>query len=216
MRLSVLPNREFKKEIRDKIIEIEGFSRYSVLIEGTQITSEDETPRKLRLSISLDGAINISLEKTKASEKDLRKILAQKLPKGYEFYFETEASKVIRGVRGHYYYFRHNRTKDIIAIAIGASKREYRIHLGRLENPNSKLGAVVRSLPDIPFRKAQLVHILPYSIVENRQPIKAALDVLEKEGFVRKGSKTGISQFYHKTDKPILEVGERKKVTEFG
>jgi hypothetical protein len=208
MKMKVLASREFGNETTDRTIEIDGFNRYSFLIEGNQITSNDAMPRKLCISISLDHTLNISLEKMKFTEEDRRNVLATKLGKGYEFYLETEADKVIKGVRGCYYYFKHKDTKDFVAIAIGSSKREYKIHLGKLDDPNSKLGTVLRSLPDQPFAKTQLVHILPYNIVENRQPIKAAIDILEKEGFVREFKKKGITQLYVKMDKKIPFVKE--------
>jgi hypothetical protein len=208
MKIGIFQSRNFKTEIADRTIEIDGFKRYFVFIEGAQITSKDESPKRLNLSISLDGSLNLSLEKTELIEKDYRNILAQKLPSGYEFYFETEADKIIKGVRGRYCYFRNPNTKDFVAIATGVSGREYTIHLGRIDDPKSKLGTVLQSLPDRPFVKAELVHILPQSIVENRQPIKATIDILEKEGFVQKVRKEGARQQYVKTNKPIPHVKE--------
>jgi len=211
MKFQVLPSREFRSDIRDRTVEIEGFHNYSVLIEGTEITSKDDAPRHLAISFSLDGTLNILVNRVKTKETDTKERLQQKLP-GYEFYFETESDKVIRGVLGHYYYFKRRDGGEVIVIVIGASKREYKIILGRLDDPESKLGYVLQNLPDRPFAKADLVHILPYNIVENRQPIKACLDVLEKEEFVRLLKKKGVSKIYVKTNKPIPHVQEQRTI----
>jgi len=210
MKLRVLPNRDFKTEVADRTIEVEGFDRYLVNIEGTpmEISSTDETPKKLSISVSLDGALIISIVKTEVKEVDLKNVLLRRLPRGYDFYFETEAAKVIRGVRGRYFYFRHKEKEDYIAFNVGASGRHYKIKLGSLRDPTSKLGVVLRNLPDRQFLKAQLMHNLPSIIVENRQPIKAALDVLEREGYVKKIGTKGVSEQYIRTDKKVPQTRE--------
>ncbi len=215
MKLRTLPNRKFKTEVTDTIIEIEGFTRYLVNIEGTpmKISSTDETPKKLSISVSLDGTLTISLEKTEAREIDLRTLLLRKLPRGYEFCFETESAKIIRGVRGRYLYFRHKEKRDYVAFSVGASGRHYKITLGNLHDPTSKLGVVLQELPDRPFLKAHLTLKLPSSIVENRQPIKAALDVLEEEGYVKKIGTKGVSEQFIRTDKPIPSMTKQSLIT---
>lgn len=61
------------------------------------------------------------------------------------------------------------------------------------------------------FRKADLNTLVPSSIVENRQPIKAAIDVLEYLGYVEKaGASKGKSQEYRKTSKHPPDSGLEK------
>jgi hemerythrin superfamily protein len=51
----------------------------------------------------------------------------------------------------------------------------------------------------MPFHKAKLNEYLPTRLIENRQPIKAVIDVLEQEGFLRKtGKKSRSSEEYEK------------------
>jgi len=217
MKLQVLPNRELKTEVADRTIEVEGFSRYLVNMEGTpmEISSTDDSPKKLSISMSLDGTLTISIVKTETKEIDLKELLLRKLPRGYEFSFETESAKVIRGVRGRYFYFKHREKGDYVAFNVGASGRHYRIKLGNLHDPTSTLLEVLQKLPDRPFFKAQLMHNLPSHIIENRQPVKAALDVLEREGFVKKIGSKGISEQYIRTDKKATHIKEQL-ITEEG
>ena len=210
MKLVISQNREFQTQVTDKLVEIEGFNRYLVNVEGSplEISSTDENPKKLSISVSLDRTLTISLVKTEAKKIDLKNVILRELPRGYEFCFETEADKVIRGVRGQYLYFRHKEKEDYIAFSVGASGRQYKIQLGNVSDPTSKLNMVLQKLPDRPFSKAQLMYNLPSAIIENRQPIKAALDVLEKEGFIKKMGKEGKSQQFIRTNKMIPHIKE--------
>ena len=215
MELKILTTRKFKTEFADNSIEIKGFRKYHLNIEGTpmKISSTDDNPKKLSISVSLDGALAISLQKTETKGIDLREVLIRKLPRGYEFCFERESAKVIRGVRGRYFYFKHRDKGDYVVFNVGASGRHYKITLGNLHDQTSKLGVVLQELPDRQFLKAHLTHRLPPSIVENRQPIKAALDVLEKEGYVKKLGTKGVSEEYIRTDKPLPPMFEQKLIT---
>ncbi|MBI4258388.1 MAG: hypothetical protein HY619_05490 [Thaumarchaeota archaeon] len=146
------------------------------------------------------------------SADEITERLLKALPKGYALYHETEAAKIIKGVRGRYFHFRHPDKGDFISFNIGAGGKPYRIVLGSFIDPQSKIRTVLEALPDRPFRKAQLVHILPQSIVENRQPIKAAIDILEKEGYVKKIATKGTSEDYVRTEKPIPSISQPKVV----
>ena len=81
--------------------------------------------------------------------------------------------------------------------------KKLRITLGNLVDRDSKIRIVLDAIPkDKIFHKAYFNDKLPQVIIENRQPIKAALDVLEEEGYVKKtGNHVGISEEYIKTNK---------------
>ena len=116
------------------------------------------------------------------------------VPKGFKFVFLKESSKEVLGVRGKYLYYK-NRKNAWICYIIARSNVPTKITLGMLANPDSPLQIVLESIPDGKFHKAQLNTILPQRLVENRQPIKAVIDVLEYEGLLRKTGqrrKTGI------------------------
>ncbi|GIU71302.1 MAG: hypothetical protein KatS3mg003_0781 [Candidatus Nitrosocaldaceae archaeon] len=192
--------------ISDKI-ELEGFSRYLVELEGSQLSSRDESVKQLTLEIGLDGSIIIKIEKVaEENTETMVKRLLNLLPPGYELYHITDSAKIIKGVRGKYYHFKHKVKSDYISFNIGAGGKPYKIVLGSLYDVNSKIRIVLENIPNGPFKKADMVHVLPQSIVENRQPIKAALDILEKEGYVRKISADSVSEQYVRTDKPIPQT----------
>lgn len=108
-----------------------------------------------------------------------------KVPKGFKFIFSKESSKEVLGVRGNYLYYK-NREGDWICYIIARSSMPTRINIGNFTDPKSPLRIVLKSLPYKIFHKAQLNEILPPRLVENRQPIKAVIDVLEYEKFLRK------------------------------
>ncbi len=126
------------------------------------------------------------------SEESGKKIDAQldisKVPAGFKFIFSKESSKEVLGVRGNYLYYK-NKDGDWICYIMARSSRPTRINIGNLSDPKSPLRVVLKSLPSNIFHKAQLNEILPPGLVENRQPIKAVIDVLEYEKFLKKTEK---------------------------
>jgi hypothetical protein len=204
-------SRCFGTEIKENSLVIQGFNSYVFQVEGSQVSSRDDSSKRLTLEVGLDGALVMNLvpiagQDGNAELDRLRKLL----PESFDFYFETMAAKVIKGIRGRYYHFRNKNTGDMISYNIGAGAKPYRIVLGNIRDPQSKLRVVLEQLPDRPFRKSELVHRLPQNIVENRQPIKAALDVLEKEGYVKLVGKSGISEEYLRTNKKIPDLMVQK------
>lgn len=182
-------------------IEISNFRNYVLKVEGTEITSKNSEDKKLVLSLGRDNVLRLEIIGSGVSPVHDYSYVNALVPKGYNLYLEKDAAKMIRGVTGKYLYFKNDESK-FIAFVIGSSGKEYRIVLGKLSDKDSKLRRVLDALPDKPFYKADLNYKLPPSIVENRQPIKAALDVLEQEGYVKKtGNKMGISEMYVKTSK---------------
>lgn len=135
-------------------------------------------------------------------------------PKDYEFIFQKKSSKEVLGVRGTYLYYK-NKEDDWICYIIARSSKPTKIKLGSLSKPKSALAIVYNSLPKIDFYKAQLNEYLPNRIIENRQPIRAVMDVLEHEEFlVNTGKKHRGSELftkiipkkYHKTQKKIAGI----------
>lgn len=113
----------------------------------------------------------------------------------------TSAAKAIRGVKGKYRIYK-NTEGDFLAFAIDPGGKAYRINLGNLSDGDSKIRRVLDEIPNKTFHKSYFNDNLPQIIIENRQPIKAALDVLEEEGYVMKtGNHVGISEEYIKTSK---------------
>lgn len=212
----VSPNRRFEASQISNSIEIDGFSSYELQIEDTKLSSANTNPKKLILNIGLDGALTLVLQTTKGDSKEGRvNELKQMLTSGFEYYFETEASKIIRGTRGKYYHFKNQKTGEFISFAeSGSGGRPYKIVLGSLSDRNSPIRTVLENLPPEAFTKVALHPLLPSHIVENRQPIKAALDILLKEQFVRLVSNTGKSEQFVKTSKAFPPFTKQKEIVE--
>lgn len=121
------------------------------------------------------------------------------VPAGYQLAFQKQSSKEVRGIRGKYLYYK-NKDDDYLCFIIAGGEKPTRIKLGKLTNPRSRLQIVLNSIPNKqPFHKANLHEYLPMSLIENRQPLKAVIDVLENLGFIRKtGRKHGASEEYEK------------------
>lgn len=137
--------------------------------------------------------------KTESGKKEDAKLdLIFDVPKGYKYVFQEKSSKEVLGVRGIYLYYK-NKAGDWICYIIARSSKPTRINLGNFNDPKSPLQQVLNNIPNYPFNKARLNEFLPTRLVENRQPIKAVIDVLEKEKFLRKtGTKKGSSVLYEK------------------
>jgi hypothetical protein len=204
--------------IQNGEVEIANFRQYRVYQEGnrTPITGFDDLPKNLKLVLS-NGVVEIIITPSDGSTTtvDESTVLKNYVPEGYELVDTREASKVIKGVRGKYYYYYNKSDGKYLALVTRGSGRPGRISLGSLQDHSSTLYQVLEKLPrDRPFHKAELNSLLPAKIVENRQPIKAALDMLEKEGFVRKtGNRVGISDEYARSDKAPAATGLDRHMT---
>jgi len=119
------------------------------------------------------------------------------VPKGFEYIFQEKSSKEVLGVRGTYLYYK-NKEGEWLCFIMARSAKPTRITLGKFSNPRSPLQIVLNSIPNEPFRKAHLNEYLPPRLVENRQPIKAVIDVLGYEGFLKKIHKKNSVQLYQK------------------
>jgi hypothetical protein len=128
--------------------------------------------------------------------------------------FVTEGSKDSKGVIGKYFYY--NNEADgawIVFIVTSLVGRPEKKELGSLNELSSVLSqvwiAIDKKLKKNKFHKAELDTLIGnHRIVQNRQPIKAAMDVLEYLGYVRKtGVKKGRSDEYEKTGRKPPEPG---------
>jgi len=123
-----------------------------------------------------------------SGKKDDAHLDMSKVPKGFNFVFSKKSTKEVLGVRGNYLYYK-NKDEDWICYIIARSSRPTRINVGNFSDPKSPLRIVLDSIKTKTFHKAQLNKILPARLVENRQPIRAVIDVLEYENFLRKKDK---------------------------
>ncbi len=182
-------------------IEISNFRNYVVKIEGEEHVSKNSQDKKLVLKVGRDGVLYLDLISSGTKPTEDFSFIDASVPSGYRHYKTTSAAKTIRGVKGKYRIYT-NDEGDFLTFAIGPSGKAYRINLGNLSDGDSKIRRVLDAIPDKAFHKAYFNNKLPQTIVENRQPIKAALDVLEEEGYVKKtGNSVGISEEYIKTAK---------------
>ncbi len=195
-------------------IEISNFRNYVLTVEGKKTVSENSEDKKLVLKIGRDGILYVELISSGEKPVEDFSVIDAHAPDGFKRYFQTSAAKAIRGITGTYLYYK-NYVDDHIAYAVGPSGKAYRINLGNVMDKNSKLRKVLDKIPEEgTFHKAYFNDRLPSAIVENRQPIKAALDVLEKYGYVKKtGRKVGISEEYQKTSK-LLSVSTGKEINQ--
>lgn len=136
------------------------------------------------------------------------------VPKGYEFKFKEESAKEVRGFKSTYVYYK-NKTGDYMCYVMGRHmKPTTRMNLGNINDPKSHLGKALKKLPEGEFHKASLNKILPERLVENRQPVKAIIDILLYEKKIEKmGKKLRTAELYQKTGikiKPAVKTKTKK------
>jgi len=127
--------------------------------------------------------------------------LSKNIPAGYKFLLKTESDRSVKGKKGIYAYY-NNPKSNYLCFIIGANGKLNRLNLGSLNDSKSMLNNVLTNLPNEPFIKADLNNVLEIRIVENRQPVKACMDILEHHlKAVRSGKKIGSKQYYELTTK---------------
>ena len=127
--------------------------------------------------------------------------LSKNIPTGYKFLLRTDSDRSVRGKKGIYAYY-NNPESNYLCFIIGANGKFNRLNLGSLKDPKSMLNNVLSNLPNEPFIKADLNNVLEMRIVENRQPVKACMDILECHlKAVKSGKKVGLKQYYELTVK---------------
>jgi hypothetical protein len=151
----------------------------------------------------------------------IRAPLEEFIPDGFEeeYAFKTRGAKDSKGVIGTYYYYRskQDRYHYIVLIETSASEKPEKKDLGSLGMKDSVLSIVLEAVNRLEkdcFIKADLEPLISDKrIVQNRQPVKAAIDVLEYLGYVKKtGKRSGKSEEYERTDKQPVD----ESLTKYG
>jgi hypothetical protein len=159
-------------------------------------------------SIAKDGKIWISVNKSflpqikkiiEYTKPVTRFIEAQPMenliPDGYKRdpLLISEGDRHSKGVKGRYYYYAHKSiAHNIVCIIVSGTSKQRRYFLGSVNDPKSIISEVYKvAKRKKKFYKADFntAADLPHGIVENRQPIKAAIDILEFFKMVRKTGK---------------------------
>ena len=141
------------------------------------------------------------IDAEESGKKDDAYLDVPNVPSGYDYKFKEISEKEVRGFKSTYIYYK-NKSDDYICYIMGRDQDSTtRINLGNLNDPKSHLGKTLTKLPDGEFHKAKLNKVLPTRLVENRQPIKAIIDVLLYEGKIKKtGRKLRMSELYRKIE----------------
>ena len=114
-------------------------------------------------------------------------------------------------MRGNYMYYKNPDGEYLCYILGRTGKPTTRIRLGRLDSSKSPLRIALKRLPNTPFHKAKLNKLLPERFVENRQPVKAIIDVLVHENKIeRTGKKYRTAELYQK--KSLNKIKHSKKI----
>jgi site-specific DNA-methyltransferase (adenine-specific) len=125
--------------------------------------------------------------------------LSKNIPAGYKFLLKTESDRSIKGQKGIYAYYQ-NQKSNYLCFIVGANGKLNRLNLGTLDDPKSMLYNVLANLPKTEFIKADLNNVLETRIVENRQPVKACMDILEHHfKYVKSGNKIASKQYFEMT-----------------
>jgi len=137
--------------------------------------------------------------------------LSRNIPTGYKLILKTDSERSVNGKKGIYAYYK-NQKSNYLCFIIGANGKFSRLNLGSLKDPKSMLYNVLINLPNKPFFKAELNNVLETRIVENRQPVKACIDILELDlKAVKSLKKIGSKQYYEITLKgKILQKNTKK------
>lgn len=136
--------------------------------------------------------------------------LSTNIPSGYKFLMKTESDRMTNGKKGVYAYY-ENALHSYLCFIIGANGKLSRLNLGSLKEHGSMLNNVLINLPKTSFIKANLNNVLETRIVENRQPVKACIDVLQHLGLVEPTKLVGSSQYFMITEKGKKIAGVMKK-----
>jgi len=138
--------------------------------------------------------------------------LSKNIPTGYKLLLKTESERSINGKKGIYAYY-ENQKSNYLCFIIGVNGKFSRLNLGSLNDSKSMLYNVLINLPNKPFIKAELNSVLETRIVENRQPVKACIDILELHlKAVKSLKKIGSKQYYELTSKGITLQKNTKKL----
>ena len=179
-----------------------------------------EAKRRLRQKLRLSDCLFPVYHKEEWSQGDqsgyfdtTRVDFESNIPPQYKFVFKKDADKVIRGRRGVYAYYENSESRYLCFI-IGTNGKHSRLNLGSVKNAGDMLHDVLVNLPKKPFIKANLNEVLEARIVENRQPVKACIDILVHIGYVEASHKNGKRQYYKLTQEGTLAQHSLKRPRE--
>ena len=199
--------RDFPPDLEDAVrIEVEKMADEKLLIKTAS------PPHVYRLNPNK----YIEIQHIRHSYLEVMQPHEDSIPEGFPKTptFIRESSKESKGVLGKYfYYMRESDGYWIYYIVTGLPGRPEKGDMGSLNEGDSDIFAVWfaidKKLKLKTFYKAQLDTLIGnHRIVQNRQPIKAAIDILEFLQYIRKtGKKTGISEEYEKTDRRPPDPG---------
>lgn len=200
--------RDFPDEIQEEA-KLEVFK----MLDEHLLLKDTQNPNMFRLSSNKYHEIQM----IRNARNEVIQPHEELIPDGYKKTpeFIREGAKDSKGVVGKYFYY--NRFDDVLSyivyIVTSINSRPEKKGLGSLTEKDSILSvvwfAINIKLKKKTFHKAELDTIIAdHRIVQNRQPIKAAIDVLEYLGYIRKtGNKRGKSEEYQITDKRPPETG---------
>jgi len=156
--------------------------------------------------------IEWSTKEQSGKKEDAMLDISFDVPKDYHYIFQKPSDKEVRGVRGTYYYYKNK--DDWLCYIIARSSKPTKMKLGNFSKPKTRLAIVLNKIPNRDeFTKADLHESLPPRIVENRQPLKAVIDVLEHLNWLEKtGKKRSGSELYVKIQ-PSMKIMFQKKLT---
>ncbi len=123
--------------------------------------------------------------------------LSANIPNGYKLAFKTESDKSIKGKKDTYIYYKKD--TSYLCFIMGAGGKHWRLNLGSVSNSDSTLYNVLTHLPATEFIKANLEAI--QTGIENRQGLKACIDILFDLEYVKLCKKIGQKQYYQITEK---------------
>lgn len=128
-----------------------------------------------------------------------------RIPTDYKW-FATKKSQLRIGKSTHkYHYFRNSRNEYGFLIKNGITKPFVR--LGSVNDNNSPIGKIIRASPqDKTFKKS--FYVKSKEITINNQTIKAVVDILELEGFLKVVGNTNSTILSYRVTKKGLEIDD--------
>lgn len=154
----------------------------------------NEAKKRLKLGVQLSGHLIPVFHREAWSDSaqggyfETREVdLSKNIPAGYKYSFKTESDKAIRGHKGIYLYYEKN--NSYLCFIFNSAGKHSRLNLGKTGERDSMLRNVLTKLPETPFVKADLNKSVETRIIENRQPVKACMDVLEHLKYVQRADK---------------------------
>jgi len=156
--------------------------------------------------------IEWSTKDQSGKKEDATLDFSSNVPKGFEYVFEKPSDKEVRGVRGTYYYYK-NKENDWLCYIMTRSSEPTKMNVGNFSKPKTRLAIVLNQIPNRgTFTKADLHEMLPPKLVENRQPLKAVIDILVNLKRLKKAGKNNRGSELYVKIQPSLQIKPKKKL----